>query len=576
MTKFFLAALRLSAIILGLALWVDNQSLVAQEAIVKLDPSLTQEDLGEDEQNPFANVTSVSQLEDVQPTDWAFQALQSLIERYGVIAGDPDGTFRGHRAMTRYEFAAGLNAALTRIEELINTGSTNQTNQANQVREEDLVTLRRLQTDFASELANLPAKIDNLQVSTTLLEATQFSTTTKLNGLILFNMTAASAAGDVKVERIDPQDIFSAARRGEDGKPIVTTVVDDPSVTFSHITGLFFTTSFTGKDSLVTSLVTGNGNSPANVYTSAGLYNTFGSPGSDFTPTATANQIALLESFYSFPINDSIRAIVGPRLFWLSYFDTNAFTNIFGKGASGFNTFGSPLVQELGRGAGAIVTWRINEQFDWRVGYTVSPNAASPNTGFFNGNRAFTTQLTYSPISKINLRLIYDRSRILPVDGQIKTRPIIGVADDGFGGELEDATANSFGLNFDWLITSKFGVFGRYTYATTHLNPTSDGIERGNVNAQSFQLGVALLDFGKRGALATISYVVPFDILEGRRFLVSGGGDGGTQYEIEANYYFPLNSNIAIIPAFYITGNPNNFNDNPTVFSGTVRTQFNF
>lgn len=31
----------------------------------------------------MAQVTSVSQLSDVKPTDWAFQALQSLVERYG-------------------------------------------------------------------------------------------------------------------------------------------------------------------------------------------------------------------------------------------------------------------------------------------------------------------------------------------------------------------------------------------------------------------------------------------------------------------------------------------------------------
>ncbi|HEY9656599.1 MAG TPA: iron uptake porin, partial [Crinalium sp.] len=55
-------------------------------------------------------VTSVSQLTDVQPTDWAFQALQSLVERYGCIIGYPDQTYRGNRALTRYEFAAGLNA----------------------------------------------------------------------------------------------------------------------------------------------------------------------------------------------------------------------------------------------------------------------------------------------------------------------------------------------------------------------------------------------------------------------------------------------------------------------------------
>jgi hypothetical protein len=62
--------------------------------------------------NNLEQVTSVSQLSDVRPTDWAFQALQSLVERYGCIAGYPDRTYRGNRALTRFEFAAGLNACL--------------------------------------------------------------------------------------------------------------------------------------------------------------------------------------------------------------------------------------------------------------------------------------------------------------------------------------------------------------------------------------------------------------------------------------------------------------------------------
>lgn len=65
-----------------------------------------------DDHIEIGQVTSVSQLSDVQPTDWAFQALQSLVERYGCIAGYPDGTFRGNRAATRYELAAALNACL--------------------------------------------------------------------------------------------------------------------------------------------------------------------------------------------------------------------------------------------------------------------------------------------------------------------------------------------------------------------------------------------------------------------------------------------------------------------------------
>jgi hypothetical protein len=83
-------------------------------------------------------VTSVSQLSDVRPTDWAFQALQSLVERYGCIAGYPDGTYRDNRALTRYEFAAGLNACLDQVTKLIGSST------ANFVTREDLAVLERL------------------------------------------------------------------------------------------------------------------------------------------------------------------------------------------------------------------------------------------------------------------------------------------------------------------------------------------------------------------------------------------------------------------------------------------------
>ena len=64
--------------------------------------------------NSEEQVTSITQFSDVYPTDWAYQALASLIERYGCVAGYPNGTFRGNRAMTRYD-AALLNACLDRI-----------------------------------------------------------------------------------------------------------------------------------------------------------------------------------------------------------------------------------------------------------------------------------------------------------------------------------------------------------------------------------------------------------------------------------------------------------------------------
>jgi hypothetical protein len=96
------------------------------------------------------------------------------------------------------------------------------------------------------------------------------------------------------------------------------------------------------------------------------------------------------------------------------------------------------------------------------------------------------------------------------------------------------------------------------------------------VNVQSIQAGVAFPDLLKKGALATISFLVPHDYLGGRRFLLSGNGDGATQYEVEASYYYPISDNIAVVPAFYAIINPNSFGANPTVFVGNIRTQFKF
>ena len=117
-------------------------------------------------QDSIGQVTSVSQLSDVQPTDWAFQALQSLVERYGCIAGYPDGTFRGNRAATRYEMAAALNACLDQISDRFAT-------------KEDLATVKALQEEFKTELATLKGRVDGLEARTKTLEAQQFSTTTK-------------------------------------------------------------------------------------------------------------------------------------------------------------------------------------------------------------------------------------------------------------------------------------------------------------------------------------------------------------------------------------------------------------
>ncbi|WP_295535026.1 iron uptake porin, partial [Synechococcus sp. UW140] len=115
----------------------------------------------------MGQVTSVSQFSDVQPTDWAYQALSNLVTKYGCVAGYPNGTFKGKQAMTRFEAAALLNACLDRVTEM-----TEQ--------------VKRLLKEFEKELAVLKAKVDGLETKVADLAATQFSTTTKLKGQAVF------------------------------------------------------------------------------------------------------------------------------------------------------------------------------------------------------------------------------------------------------------------------------------------------------------------------------------------------------------------------------------------------------
>ena len=65
----------------------------------------------------FAQVTSVSQLKDVQPTDWSYAAISNLVSKYGCVAGYPDGTFKPGEPASRAELAALVSACIDRISE---------------------------------------------------------------------------------------------------------------------------------------------------------------------------------------------------------------------------------------------------------------------------------------------------------------------------------------------------------------------------------------------------------------------------------------------------------------------------
>ena len=161
-----------------------------------------------------SQVTSIAQFSDVRPTDWAYQALNNLVERYGCVAGYPNGTYGGGQSMTRYEAAALLNACLDRVTEVTDE-------------------LKRLQTEFAQELAVIRGRVDKLEAQVGQLEATQFSTTTKLRGEATFVLGG-----------VPGYDAKSGVKADE--------------TAFNYDVRLNFDTSFTGKDLLRTRLRSGN------------------------------------------------------------------------------------------------------------------------------------------------------------------------------------------------------------------------------------------------------------------------------------------------------------------------------
>ncbi len=543
---------------------------------------------------PITQITSVSQLSDIKTTDWAFTALQSLVERYGCIAGYPDRTYRGKQAISRYEFASGLNACLDKINEIISAGLADKVSQA------DLATLKKLQEEFASELSVLRGRVDTLDVKTSRLEAQQFSTTTKLNILSSFNLSSAFSSGNILAEGLpipgsSPVARF-AARNPFTGSPIVGTITEKPNTTLSYSNYLVLTSSFTGKDSLNLILAMGNGNPPASAYSSAGFSSTFGVPYADSNPIVplAPNSVGLFELFYSFPISDAVRVQVGPKILPFRQFDVNRFTSVI-NGAGGLNSYQSTLANSGLSGAGAIASWRISDQFLLKAGYLArndasflyfgGDSASNPNRGLFGGSNQILTELTYSPSDSTNFRFLYSRTYNQAPPASPLGQPNLpffltysarGVADDGFGGRLQDSTGDNFVFNFDWLLNRSFGLFGRYSYSSYRIAPVNLAIAGGNVNLQAFQVGLAFPDLGKEGALGTLSFTMPFQVLSGRNFLVAGNGDGGTQYDLELTYSYPIMRFITLTPSLFATFNANNFSSNPTIWGVVFRTQFLF
>ncbi|MEG4022759.1 iron uptake porin [Microcoleus sp. S13C4] len=541
-----------------------SEKLAEIENSASLEPAATNSKTSESSE--LQQVTSVSQLSDVRPTDWAFQALQSLVERYGCIAGYPDGTFRGNRAMTRYEFAAGLNACLDKVNELIKAGTTNLATK------EDLTALQRLQEEFAAELATLRGRVDALEARTSELEANQFSTTTKLSGEAIF-----SVADTTKNNHSDTQTVFNYRLR------------------------LNLLTSFTGKDTLITGLQAYNIRSfGPDLGLSTGAFSGLSDSQArlSFEPqfpginpqnlsSIGANTVELYKLLYVFPVSNSITLFAGPKAETSDAFQ--AITPFAGEGQESISRFGgyNPVVRVSGGTSGSGLAsaggfiWNLSKKVNLTALYG-SVNAALPNdlgfpatplgAGLFNGSTVAAAQLTIKPTSSIDIGLNYAYSR-----HQLNILAT-GLSDADLGSILGrdrqpvsgGVRMNSFGGTATWRLSPKLAVstYGGWIIADA---------ERSNASTtfNSWMVGFHFRDLFKQGNNAGILFGQPLD-----RDSVSGGArfqaNKATPYHLEAYYRFKVNDNISVTPGAFVLFNPEGTKDNDTVGVGVLRTTFSF
>lgn len=487
------------------------------------------------EESSIGQMTSVSQLDDVQPTDWAFQALQSLVERYGVVAGYPDGTYRGNRVLSRYEFAAGLNAVLNRLNELLENSLDDR------VTMEDLEIAKRLETEFQAELATLQGRIDSLEARTDELEAQQFSTTVKLYG--------DSIMGVVFPMGGDPPGL------GE----------NNPFL--AHQTQL----------SLAGSL--NDNNDFFRVGLTAANFDDLGAAGPNALNTNmallsfqsdTGNAIELSNLDYRFAAFDKrVVFTVQPVGFSLgSILSSNSPISSGGREAISRFATESPLFKIGGLDSGVGADWLMTDRLRLQLAY--GSRNANRSDRFIHpllddNHNAFGAQFLFTPVDSVIGGIAYINS--FAEDGRLDTGTGSFNADIS-GGIDERTRIHGFNGTLQWRLGTEviLGAWGGLTYADSMESSARAG-------ATTYGASISFPDtFGREGDLLGLFFGQPLKLVAGERITP----DDGTSHHLELFYRFRLSDNISMTPGIFCVTDPGHIEANDDICVGTIRTRFRF
>ncbi len=575
-----------SSLIVATSLLVANSAIAAETSesgVLGEGNSLEQTQQYGQASEGMDQITSVSQLRDVQPTDWAFQALQSLVERYGCIAGYPDGTFRGNKPMTRFEFAAGLNACMEKVTQLISGSS------GGSVTKSDLAVLQKLQEQFSAELATLRGRVDSLEARTAELEAKQFSTTTKLRGEAIF------AVEDL----VGNNGRLAVSSRQ---KKAALNSLQDNAVLADRVR-LNFDTSFTGQDLLRTRLQARN-DIQYDSTRSGTRMTRLGFDGDN------QNQFTLDKLFYRFPLGKATTIQVDATNAEFND-NVNNFNPLFqASGTGSISRFGrfNPIYRQVGASStsgvstgGAALTIRqyFSKQAELSLGYQAfSSNDPSQKAGLFNGAYAALAQLAFKPNDAVNLGLTYVHNYFPGASVNMTGSTGSTYASAPFGSIA--TSGDNFGIEGSLRPSSAFVIsaWGGYTISTAEVNQsitknglTTRTIKKGDTaDSINWAVTLGLPNFGGKGNLLGFVFGMPPKItdttLRGQNVFASNGvlvgqkpfrnDSKATSYHLEAFYRYQVTDNISITPGAFVILDPEDNNVNGNIWVGTLRTTFTF
>jgi len=508
--------------------------------------------------NFLTQVTPVSQLSDIKTTDWSFQALKSLIERYGIGGDNFDNTFQGNQSITRYEFAALLNTAIKPLTAIIAKANNAL------VRKEDLATLQGLQSEFVPELATLQGRVDNLESQTSQLTAQQFSPTTRLTGEVLIAISGAYGN-----EKADDEEAV------------------DENLILSDRVWLNFDTSFNGRDRLQVGLETENtprfDNATGTEMTRLGFEgdsdNKFDINQVDYslsvskqaklsitTDASDVRRVANSTSSFSSSSRGAIsrfgryspiyRQDFGAAL-RLKYEFSDAASLSVGLGDANADDLDDSESILDGETDGAVVQMALEpkDNIELVLAYLRSDN-----------NYGAIAQLILEPIDDVELGLTYLRSY-----NNTDTGTGSELANDPFDDESDDITTNSYGVEASIDVNSGFTVSGWVGFTEATAQDLSGSPEATIVN---YAVTFAFPDLGKEDSLVGVVIGQPPKVTSndlGTEYI-----DPDTSLHLEFFYRFQATDNIAITPGLLLITNPEHNQNNDAIYVGTVRTTFRF